>query len=186
MMDPGSPVSPRRRGRDDSSWLETRYIPKENKEQAQIKRYDSRCVHGWRVTGRCWETLSFFFFFPTPHAQWSWIRGPAGAGDGVRVRVGELLLLRSPVAPEEVRFALWTPHKSGDCWAERNTPTWSLSAGLPKQFHVTELQTDAHRAYWPPQDTDAGVHVGTFCCGFSSKLSTLYTIKTWLMWSTIT
>lgn len=70
--------------------------------------------------------------------------GPQGAGDGVRVRVGELLLLRPPVAPEEVRFALWTPHKSGDCWAERNTPTWSLSAGLPRQLRVTDLQTDAH------------------------------------------
>lgn len=108
-----------------------------------------------RVTGRCWETL----LFP---AQWSWIRGAAGVGDGVRVRVGELLLLRSPVAPEEVRFALWTPHKSGDCWAERNTPTWSLSAGLPKQFHVTDLQTDAQRANGPPQDTDTRVHVGKF------------------------
>lgn len=80
----------------------------------------------------------------------------------MRVRVGELLLFRSPVAPEEVRFALWTPHKSGDCWAERNTPTWSLSAGLPKQFHVTD-QTDAHyRGNGPPQDTDARVCGGKF------------------------
>ena len=101
------------------------------------------------VTGRCEETLflfflvffSFSFFFPLSRG---WIRGAAGVGDGVRVRVGELLLLRSPVAPEEVRFALWTPHKSGDCWAERNTPTWSLGAGLPKQFHVTDLRADAH------------------------------------------
>lgn len=81
----------------------------------------------------------------------------------MRVRVGELLLLRSPVAPEEVRFALWTPHKSEDCWAERNTPTWSLSAGLPKQFHVTDLQTDArYRANGLPQDTDTRVRVGKF------------------------
>lgn len=70
----------------------------------------------------------------------------------MRVSVGELLLLRPPVAPEEVRFALWITHKSGDCWAERNTPTWSLSAGLPKQFLVTDLPnrralvtTDRHK-----------------------------------------
>lgn len=70
----------------------------------------------------------------------------AVAGDGVRLRLVELLLLRSPFAPEEVRFALWTPHKSGECWAERNTPTWSLSVGLPKQFHVIDLQTVAHKS----------------------------------------
>lgn len=156
MRVPGSPVSPRRRGRDDSSRLETRYIPKENKEQAQIQRYESGCVHGWRSLG---ETVTNSLF----PAQWSWIPGAAGVGDGVRVRVGELLLLRSPVAPEEVRFALWTPHKSGECWAGRNTPTWSLSVGLPKQFHVTDLQTDAiYRGNGPPQDTDRRVHVGKF------------------------
>lgn len=33
-------------------------------------------------------------------------REAAVAGDGMRLRVAELLLLRSPFAPEEVRFAL--------------------------------------------------------------------------------
>ena len=89
--------------------------------------------------------------------------GAAGAGDGVRVRVGELLLLRTPVAPEEVRFALWTPNKSGDCWAERNTPTWSLSAGLPKQSHVTQLKTDAH--YSQPTATTHKQQCGKVCVG---------------------
>lgn len=153
MRVPGSSVSPRHRGRDDSSRLETRYIPKENKEQAQIQRYVSGCVHGWRSLEEAVRNA----LFP---AQWSWIPGAAGVGDGVRVKVGELLLLRSPVAPEEVRFALSTPHKSGECWAERNTPTWSFSVGLPKQFHATDLQTDAnYRANRPSKE---GVHVGKF------------------------
>lgn len=135
MRDPGFPVPLLCRRGDDGSRLETRYIPKENQNDAQVYHNESRCVHGWMMMRSTW--------FGTPSLGEAALVGPARAGDVVRVRVGELLLLRSRLAPEEVRFLLWTPHKSRECRAERNTPTWWLTAGLPKQFHVTDLQTDA-------------------------------------------
>lgn len=88
MRVPGSSVSPRHRGRDDSSRLETRYIPKENKEQAQIQRYDSGCVHGWRSLEKTVRNA----LFP---AQWSWIPGAAGVGDARQGRRAATFALRT-------------------------------------------------------------------------------------------
>lgn len=74
-----------------------------------------------------------------------WVRGAAAAG-GDGARASDVSPKKPAVAlrdlrsqPEEVCFTFSTPRKSGECWAERNTPTWSHSAaGFPKQIHVTD------------------------------------------------
>lgn len=140
MRDPGTPVPPRRRGRDDSSRLETRYIPKENKEEAQIYRNDSKCVHGWNIHREM--LINSIFSLPRVvklnsrscvSQRWCALQG---------LRAANFCALRPHQKKCVFRSGLHT--RAETVGPKRNTPTWWLSAGLPKQFYVTDVLQSVH------------------------------------------
>lgn len=141
MRGPGSLVSPRRRGGDDSSGLEARYIPKENEEQAQIQRYDSGCVHGWRGQEGRRRGGSLV------PAQWK-LGSLVLDSLGVRLGLGELLCFCAPRSHQKkcvLRSGVRTREESA--WPRETRPHGRAVEGFPKHFNVTDIHTDAdHRA----------------------------------------